>query len=59
MYCLFDPNGKPNFSFIAYSRKTVEDKWLDVWIPDLRNWRKWYRQGYRIRKVKVSVEIKQ
>jgi len=56
MYCLFSSKGKPTFTSMSRSRSAVERKWLGVWnVGKLTEWKFWYRRGWRIKKVEVTI----
>lgn len=54
MYCIIDPKGRENLAFLRYFRKTVETDFLKNW--ENKNWKEWYRHGWRIKKVRVTIK---
>lgn len=60
-FALIDPNGKINTHMISLWRKGVATQWCKVWDveknPKFNDWKHWYRKGYRIRKIRVTIEL--
>jgi len=55
-YCVTDPEGKYRFYTLSHYRKDAVTKFLKLWREDLKKWKSWYRKGWRVRKVLVTVE---
>jgi hypothetical protein len=57
-YCIQGPDGGLKASIRSQWRKSVEIEWLSI-CPEQKKkvWRYWYRHGWRIKKVKVTIEI--
>lgn len=58
MYCLFNFKGEPNLTTLSYYRYIVEETWMKNWDEDKScgEWIHWYRKGWRIKKVLITLE---
>ena len=57
-YCLFNADGSMRTDMMSGWRKGVENNWLRVWDGEPYNtWKYWYNRGYRIKKVRVTIEL--
>lgn len=57
MYCLFDKYGKAHSEYLSHTRKGVEEIINKTWLLP-KTWREWYRAGWRIKKVNVTIELR-
>lgn len=55
MYCLVNPAGTFLMYTLSDQRKGVVHEMTKVWPS--HNWKGWYGNGWRIRKVNVTIEI--
>ena len=57
MYCLFNWKGEPELNYLSYYRYIVQEQWMKNWDEQgaLGKWRHWYRKGWRIKKVEITI----
>lgn len=56
MYCLFDPEGKPRINFLRTDQRHCKEDWIpDDWGGFV--WDDFYKQGFRIKKVEVTIKV--
>ncbi len=58
MFCLYDPKGEGQLNFIRRHRKTVIRDWMMREENNYKSFRTWHRHGWRIQKIKVTIEPK-